>query len=180
MTTATLMGAQNIGFAIPINVAKEVLTELRERGKIERPWLGVTGQFVTEEVTRLFALPLVKGLLVVDVDEGGPAIDSGLRTGNLHVTIEGQGWVLGGDIIVSVDGRPVSTAEAFLEAVKILRVGQKVPVEIVRDGDRLQRWMLVGERPVGFMKPKNGSGQQVAGALLPGGGILHYQNPLSF
>ncbi|HSB44737.1 MAG TPA: trypsin-like peptidase domain-containing protein [Nitrospira sp.] len=87
MATATLMGAQNIGFAIPINVAKDVLTKLRDQGTIERPWLGITGQFVTDEVQRLFALPLPKGMLVVDVDDGGPAVDAGLRSGTLHVTI---------------------------------------------------------------------------------------------
>ena len=168
MTTATLMGAQNIGFAIPINVAKDVMAKLRDQGTIERPWLGITGQFVTDEVQRLFALPLPKGLLVVDVDDGGPAVDAGLRSGTLHVTIEGQGWVLGGDIIVSVGGQRVPTAEAFIAALNALHVGQRVAVEIARDGERLQGSIMIGERPVGSLKSKSGAGQQLAGAMLPG------------
>ncbi len=168
MTTATLMGAQNIGFAIPINVAKDVMAKLRDQGTIERPWLGITGQFVTDEVQRLFALPLAKGLLVVDVDDGGPAVDVGLRSGTLHVTIEGQGWVLGGDIIVSVGGQRVPTAEAFIAALNGLHVGQKVAVEVARDGERLQGSIIIGERPVGSLKSKNGPSQQVVGGMLPG------------
>lgn len=171
MTTATLIGAQNIGFAIPIDVVKRVLSELHEKGRIERPWLGVTGQFVTDDVMRLFTLPLRKGLMVVDVDGTGPAAEAGLRAGTLHVTIEGQGWVVGGDIIVSVARRAVPTADAFLDVLKGLRVGQRVPVEIVRDGQRLEGSILVGERPAGSLKAKNGPGHPVAAAGLSGIGI---------
>ena len=168
MTTATLMGAQNIGFAIPIDVAKDVLARLHDRGKIERPWLGVTGQFVTDELMNLFALPLTKGLLVVDVDDGGPAAGIGLRSGTLHAIIEGQGWVLGGDIIVSVGGLPVPTSEAFVAALKSLHAGETVPVVIVRDGKRFHGSIMIGERPAGSLTYKNGPSQQVAGMISPG------------
>jgi S1-C subfamily serine protease len=180
MTTATLMGAQNIGFAIPINVAKDVLAELKQTGKVERPWLGVTGQFVTDDVMRLIALPLYKGLLVVDIDEDGPAVDAHLHKGTLHVAIEGQGWVFGGDIIVSVDGRAVPTMEAFRDAMRMLKVGQQVPVEIVRDGERLRGSLLVGERPFGSMKPKNGLSQPTVGGRFPAPTIMPLPFALSF
>ena len=180
MTTATLAGAQNIGFATPINVAKDVLAELRQKGKIERPWLGVTGQFVTDEMMNLFALPLVKGLLVVDVDDGGPAVEAGFRTGSLHVTIEGQGLVLGGDIIVKVAGRDVTTLQTFIEALKALHVGEHVPVEIVRDGRHLTGSLLVGERPIGSMKSKTGPNQHVANFLLSSMLAKSPETPFSF
>ena len=105
---------------------------------------------------------------MVDVDDGGPAVEAGLRSGSLHVTIEGQGWVLGGDIIVSVGGQRVPTAEAFIAALNGLHVGQKVAIEVARDGERLQGSIIIGERPVGSLKSKNGPSQQVVGGMLPG------------
>lgn len=166
MTSATLMGAQNIGFAIPINVAKDLLVELREKGAIERPWLGVIGQFVTDEVITLFRIPLKKGMLVVELDEAGPGVYSGLRTGNLHVVVEREGWVFGGDIITSVAGQPVQTREAFRDAIKSLRVGQKVSIGIFRNGKDLEETLLVGERPFGSMISQNGPSHLTAGRSL--------------
>lgn len=167
ITTATLIGAQNIGFAIPINVAKAVLEELKSTGRIERAWLGVTVKFVTDELMRLFAVPLVKGLLVVDVEDGSPALKSGLRPGNLYVAIEGDPWVLGGDILVSIEGRPLTTAEASMEAIKGLPVGQKIRIEAVRNGERMAVFLVVGQRPLGSIKAKEGTGPQPPGAVLP-------------
>src|SRR4029079_19390151 len=98
--SALLLSAQTIVCAIPINVVKAILPELRAHGRIIRPWLGIKGKFVTEELRYLMALPLVDGLLIIDVEDGSPAAETGLHAGELDVTIEGEPWVLGGDIIV--------------------------------------------------------------------------------
>ncbi|HEX6531069.1 MAG TPA: trypsin-like peptidase domain-containing protein [Nitrospira sp.] len=95
VNSAILLGAENIGFAIPINTVKSILPELRAYGRVVRPWLGIKGKFVTDELRNLIALPLVDGLLVIDVEDGSPAAETGLRAGDLDVTIEGEPWLLG-------------------------------------------------------------------------------------
>ena len=124
MTTAMISGAQNIGFAIPINRVKEILEELRTNGHVSRPWLGVTGNFPTESVIRLFSWSMTAGLLLANVEEGSPAAETGLRAGALRVTVEDLPWTLGGDILTSINGKPLRSAGEFLEIVKLLTAGE--------------------------------------------------------
>ncbi len=149
ITSAALMGAQNIGFAIPINTAKAVLAELKEKGRVVRPWLGMAGKFLTEDITMLFALPLplMGGLLVEHVEKGSPAAEAGLQAGTLSVVIAGRPWVLGGDIIVALQGQSVRSPQDFSRVVKDVRVGQTVEIEYLRDGERQRTSAIVRERP---------------------------------
>jgi S1-C subfamily serine protease len=134
INTAIMTGGQNIGFAIPINTAKSVVHELRTHGRVIRPWLGVTGKFLSDEVINIFAFPLARGFLVARIEEGSPAQKAGLRAGTLNVVVEGEPWVLGGDIVLAVNGRPVRTAQQFLAMVKTLEIGQTVTLQILRGG----------------------------------------------
>jgi serine protease Do len=168
LTTAVLMGAQNIGFAIPINIAKQVLAEFRDEGTITRPWLGIGGMFPTDQMRELFALPMVSGLLVEDVEDGSPASEAGLRSGTLNVTIEGFHWVLGGDILVAVNGYPTRDAGAFRDTVKSLHPGQRVQIEFLRNGERTAKSVLLRERPRGSLRSKQVSNQQMSGLLSRG------------
>lgn len=147
INSATLMGAQNIGFAIPINTVKAIVAELRTNGRVIRPWLGIKGKFVTDELRTLIALPLVDGLLVVDVEEGSPAERIGLHAGELDVVIQGEPWVLGGDIIVSVDGQDVKTSEQYAKVFQQLTAKQPIELRIVRNGDRATVVVTLEERP---------------------------------
>lgn len=168
IATATLTGAQNIGFAIPINLAKQVLAELKEKGQIVRPWLGVTGKFITEEFKELFALPLAQGLLVEDVEDNSPAAEAGFRTGRLNMTIEGIPWVLGGDILISVQGRSIATPDAFHHAIDTLRAGQEIRIEFLRDGRRLVKSVVLRERPTIGVRG-NGQPRQPISTAVPKG-----------
>jgi S1-C subfamily serine protease len=147
INSAILMGAQNIGFAIPINNVKSIVAELRKNGRVIRPWLGIKGKFVTDEVRDLIALPLVSGLLILDVDEGSPAEAIGVRAGNLDVTIEGESWVLGGDILVAVNGEDVKTSEQYAKVLGHLKANQSIDVTFSRDGVRHTMVVTLGERP---------------------------------
>src|SRR5256885_775781 len=89
INTAILAGGQNIGFAIPINTAKTLMAELRTYGHVIRPWLGINGKMLSEEIIDLFAVPLSRGLLVVPIDDDSPARKAGLRAGALKETMEG-------------------------------------------------------------------------------------------
>ena len=147
INSSVMMGAQNIGFAIPINTVKAIITELRTNGRVVRPWLGIKGKFVTDEVRNLIALPLVSGLLIIDVEDGSPAQTIGLRAGNLDVTIEGEPWVLGGDILVAVDGQDVKSSEQYAKVLRPLKAKQSIDVTVFRDGTRRTLTVTLGERP---------------------------------
>jgi serine protease Do len=147
INSSILMGAQNIGFAIPINIVKSIITELRTNGRVVRPWLGIKGKFVTDEVRNLIALPLVSGLLIIDVEDGSPAQTIGLRAGDLDVTIEGEPWILGGDILVAVDGQDVKSSEQYAKVLRPLKAKQSIDVTVFRDGTRRTLTVTLGERP---------------------------------
>ena len=147
INSAILMGAQNIGFAIPINTVKSIVAELRRNGRVIRPWLGIKGKFMTDEVRKLIALPLVSGLLILDVEDGSPAETIGLRAGDLDVTIEGEPWILGGDILVEVNGQDVKTSEQYAKVLGQLKAKQPIELTLYRDGVTLTMSATLGERP---------------------------------
>jgi len=146
VNTAVLMGAQNIGFAIPINKVKSVIAELSKHGRVIRPWVGTGGKLVTDSVRGLIALPLAAGFLIMDVEDGSPAEQSGLRAGNLDVVIEGEPWVLGGDIILEINGRSVKTPDEYAQAISQLKIGQSVAMKIMRNGEYMMVTVTPKER----------------------------------
>jgi len=147
INASILFGAQNIGFAIPINTVKSIVSELRKNGRVIRPWLGIKGKLVTDELQNLIALPLPSGLLIIDVEDGSPAEAIGLRAGKLDVTIEGESWVLGGDILVAVNGQDVKTSEQYGKVFQQMKAQQLVEIIVSRDGVRRTMSVTLGERP---------------------------------
>ena len=147
ISASILAGAQNIGFAIPINTVKSIVAELRKNGRVIRPWLGIKGKLVTDELQNLIALPLPSGLLIIDVDDGSPAEALGLHAGKLDVIIEGEPWVLGGDIIVAVNGQDVKTGEDYGKMFQQLKAQQLIEITVSRDGVRRTMSVTLGERP---------------------------------
>src|SRR5690348_7807138 len=123
VNAAMLAGAQNVGFAIPSNTVKSVVHELQTYGRVIRPWLGIGGQLVTRDLMQLFALPLTKGIVVSGIAKGSPAEKAGLRSGQMDVSVNGERWLLGGDIVVAINAHPVTTAEEFSKAIQDLEVG---------------------------------------------------------
>jgi len=142
-----LTGGQNIGFAIPINTAKTIVNELRAHGRVVRPWLGITGKFVPDQVIDLFAVPMAKGLLVAHIEERSPAQKAGLRAGTLNVIVEGELWVLGGDIVHEVNGREITTAEEFAAILNTIEIGQAVTLRVLRNGSYLDVETTIEEHP---------------------------------
>jgi S1-C subfamily serine protease len=130
-----LTGGQNTRFAIPINTtAKTVVDELRTHGRVVRPWLGITGKFVPDQVIDLFAVPMEKSLLVAHIEEGSLAQKAGLRAGTLNVIVEGEPWVLGGEIVLTVNGREIQTVEQYAAMSKTLEIGQTVTLRVLENG----------------------------------------------
>lgn len=148
ITTAILPDAQNIGFAIPINLARAVVPSLIAAGHVVRPWIGFHGQLVPGALRALLRIPLVEGLLVEVVEPGSPAEQAGLRGGGLELVVAGREFLVGGDVVRSVNGTPIDSPEALIDAMRGLRVGQTVTLQVFREGkDRVVEYVLP-ERPL--------------------------------
>lgn len=115
-------GNIGIGFAIPINMAHKIMAQLVEHGKISRGQLGVTAQDLTPELAQAFGLKAQRGTVVAEVIQGSPADRAGLKVG---------------DIIKSVNGRKILSSADVRNHIGLLRVGETVNLEILRDGRQL-------------------------------------------
>jgi len=148
ITTAIMPDAQNIGFAIPIDLVKAVLASLVEHGRIIRPWLGVQGHLVGRPLQQLLRVPLTDGLLVEIVEPGSPAEAAGLRGGQLDLVIGGNAMLIGGDIITAINGHPVDSPLGLAKAMGDLSVGASVRLTVFREGQTREVECALPERPL--------------------------------
>lgn len=139
---------QNIGFAIPIDSVKKILPELKAMGHVYRPDLGMSVIPLTPGLAALFGLPAKSGLLVQEVAFGGPAYQSGLRAGDRMVPLHDTVFVLGGDLIVGLNGKELRTALDLTAVLLSSRPGDRVQLDVVR-GDQ-HRTMTVVLPPMHF------------------------------
>jgi len=147
VTTLITQEAQNIAFAIPIDVAKAVLPQLKEAGRVTRPWVGIQGQMVTASLLGLLRLPLAPGFLVEVVEDGSPADKAGLKGGHLSVSIQGDEFLLGGDILTAINGQPIKGPEDFKEPLRRVGPGQKLRLTVLREGATREVTLTVADRP---------------------------------
>jgi S1-C subfamily serine protease len=138
-------GSVGIGFAVPVNTAKDLLPELRAGEEIERAYLGVSMATVNEDVASEADLPVDSGALVESVEEGTPAESAGLRGSEID---ELSGEISQtGDLIVAIDGEPVRSADDVVSAVAGKQPGDTVELEIYRGDDKRTVSVELGERP---------------------------------
>jgi S1-C subfamily serine protease len=140
-------GNVGIGFAIPINTVRDVIAQLREKGRVEHPYLGIYARPIESSIAELFRLPVKRGLLVERVVQGTGAADAGLRGGTTRVVVAGESYNLGGDIIVKVDGSAVNSTERLRELVAEKKPGDTISVEILRGEDRRNLDIKLGRQP---------------------------------
>jgi S1-C subfamily serine protease len=136
-------GSVGIGFAIPINAAKNIIPDLIKYGKVRRPWLGVTGVPLWEELSDELGLEIKKGILVSQVVEGGPADKAGLKGGKDPIHISKSIFYTGGDIITEIDGMKVGSMRAIRSALADKKEGQVINVKIYRKGGYITLKMSV-------------------------------------
>ncbi len=139
--------AQSIGFAVPINAARSVLRELRESGRVARPWLGMQGRAVDSALGSIVRMPITPGYLVEVVFDGSPADQAGVRGGHLAVIVQAEEYLLGGDILTAIQGTPIRTHPDYVAKVRTLKPGQRVKVTLMRDGQPRELTLTVSERP---------------------------------
>jgi serine protease Do len=161
INTAIMPEAQNIGFVIPINLAKSILPSLLNHGRVVRPWIGFEGQLIGGPLVDLLRLPLVEGLLIEVVEPGSPAEQAGLRGGDLELAVGGREFLIGGDIITSINDTRLDSEEKLLDIMRALKVGATVTLKAVRDGQDVEVAYVLPERP---MLPGDIQGQQ---SLVP-------------
>ncbi len=125
-------GNMGIGFAIPANLAKGVIEQLKTKGKVTRGWLGVMIQDVTEDLAKSFNLPEAQGALVSGVKEGGPGAKGGIERG---------------DIILDFGGQKVKSSHELPTLVAGTPIGKDVDVKLLRDGKEKTVTVKVGELP---------------------------------
>lgn len=130
INTAIVAGGQGIGFAIPVNMAKEVLPQLEEKGKVTRGWLGVTMQPMSVELAKSFGLEGEKGALISDVVKDGPAAKAGLKSG---------------DIILEFGGQKISEMNELPRLVAATPVGKTVALKALRNGQIREFTVSVGK-----------------------------------
>ncbi len=138
-----------VGFAVPINVVKQVVPVLIEEGHYAYPWLGILGRDLDRETALAMDLPAdQRGALVVEVTDDGPADEAGLRGSDKSTTIDGAEVRIGGDVIVAIDGRPIEGMdELVVYLVRETRPEQTIHLTLLRQGEERQIEVSLGERP---------------------------------
>ena len=131
LNAATIPYAEGIGFAIPINAAREVARQIIEHGRARRAWLGIVGYDVDRRIAQYYGLTVSQGIFVVELPPEGPASAAGLRVG---------------DVITALDGHPVTEVSGLVEALRSKKIGDRVEVQVERKGPRKLE-LTLGERP---------------------------------
>ena len=142
--------AEGVGFAIPINVARRSLSQLVATGRVAYAYIGIQSQDVTPGIARRFQLGAQRGALVTEVEPGTPADRAGLRGGSRETEFNGLPVTLGGDLIIRIGSTRIRGSEDVSRVVTDeLAPGQKVPVTLVRAGQRRVVTLTLAERPLG-------------------------------
>ena len=134
-----------IGFAIPINTAKAVLGDLVSLGRVRRPALGVHTIPIGPELAAQLGLPADYGLLINDAIPGGAAERAGLRGGNKRAYLGNTPIMLGGDLIVAIDGQPVEDQQDLSHIMNNHRAGDTVTVTVFRGRQKMDVKVTLGE-----------------------------------
>jgi S1-C subfamily serine protease len=138
-------GNDGVGFAVPSNTVRSVVSQLLESGEAAHAYLGVSAETIPAPVAS--QLGLVAGVAVTDVKPGTPAQDAGLRAATTSETIGGQSYPTNGDVITALDGKKVSSAEQLRRVLNAKRPGDSISITYFRDGSRHTASLTLATRP---------------------------------
>ena len=149
ITTASVSNSVGLGFAIPSDTITRELPFLVHGGKYDKhPYLGVQLVDMTYQLSQAMATNVTYGVLIVNVAPGGPASTSGLRGGSRNATIDQQQYLIGGDIIVSVNGNRVTNYDSFSAYLEEhTTAGETIQLGIIRNGQLIVIQVLLGSKP---------------------------------
>ncbi len=140
-------GNIGIGFAIPAETIRRVATELIREGRVIRPWFGIEGYALNDDLASVLKLPVGQGILVYRVYRGSSADRADIRGASRAVVWYNQRIYVGGDIITEVEGKPVASQEELQLLLESHRPGETVRVTIRRGAERLTKQVLLVEAP---------------------------------
>lgn len=132
INTAIIQSAQGLGFAVPVNMLKNIIPKLKQ-GKVTRGWIGVTLQPLDEKLAKSFGLNDTKGVLIADVSKGEPGDKAGLKAG---------------DIVIAVDGKKATDSRTLVGIIGSKSPNDKVVLTVIRDDKQQNITVTLGERPV--------------------------------
>ncbi|MGH3022864.1 MAG: S1C family serine protease [Gaiellaceae bacterium] len=140
-------GNVGIGFAVPINTVKEVVSQILESGKVEHAYLGVSMQAIDETLAETFRLPVDSGVLIVEVVPSSPADEAGLQGGDQQVIVGGRSYVLGGDIVTRADDEEVAGPDDLRRMIMDKTPGDAMTLEIQRGESERTVSVTLGRQP---------------------------------
>lgn len=149
MNTAIIEGSSGVGFAIPSETITRELPSLLATGKYVHSWLGISGNDINLDLAEAIELNYTYGVLIGEIVEGGPADIAGLMGGDRTETIGGNLYIVGGDVIVGINGLKVRNFDdlsVYLE--RNTRPGDTINLIIIRNHQKITKQVILGERPV--------------------------------
>jgi S1-C subfamily serine protease len=139
-------GNEGVGYAVPIDLAKRSLEQLREDGEVEYAFIGVTTEPLYPQLADKLGIDADTGALVAEVTEGGPADDAGIEGSDQKIRFQGQEVDAGGDVIVAVNGEPIVGESDLPRLISRLDPGDEVTLEVIRDGEHQDVEVTLGTR----------------------------------
>ena len=142
-------GGEGVGFAIPVDAVSRSLRELRANGKVGYGYLGVQTLSLWPQLAERLDLDVDDGALIQDIESDSPAEKAGLKEGDDEIGFQATRVRTGGDVIVAVDGHPLSRSDDLADEISAMSAGDEVELELVRDGRHKTVRVRLGERPRG-------------------------------
>ncbi len=140
-------GSIGIGFAIPVDTAKKIIPELIKKGYVSYPWLGVKMFPLLPGLAQELKLKVERGVMIVEVVRDGPADKAGLRGGNKMINVGNARLLVGGDVVVAIEGKAVNSPGELVRMLIKQRPGDRVTLRILREGLFMELPVVLGERP---------------------------------
>jgi S1-C subfamily serine protease len=140
-------GGEGVGFAIPVDTVARSLRELREDGRVEYGYLGVTTLSLWPQLAKRLDIDVRDGGLVQEVEDDSPAKEVGLRGGGNEIEFQATPLRTGGDVIVAVNGRRLTRSQDLADVISSMSAGQRVRLRVLRDGERRTIEVKLGQRP---------------------------------
>jgi len=138
-----------IGFAVPSDTVKREIDSLIETGTYQHPWIGIVGREITPDIAEAMGLDRdTRGTLVVELSEGGPAEEAGLRGGDRQVAVDGTVMTIGGDVIIGADGKTMNSFYDLIFYVsRYKRPGDVITMTVIRGREIIDIDLTLGVRP---------------------------------
>ncbi|MBT3329515.1 MAG: trypsin-like serine protease [Nitrosopumilus sp.] len=137
-----------VGFAIPSQTVAKIVPTLIKEGEYKHPWIGISGKDIDPDTANILGLKDTLGFLIITVVEDSPAFDAGLIGSNETIKVEGREYLIGGDIITTVDGIDVRKIDDILiHLQRVKTVGDEMVLEILRENRTTSVTIILQERP---------------------------------